>query len=203
MTTHAPVDDASPRLSRVAARVAGLFFFGALALTFCDGFHTHGGATRYPTPIFLMMAWWAPLLFGSSAAFGGLAYALGYRALGGRRAPAAGPIAVALALFVAAYFATGFLPASNMIKASVALVAAIVGWGISDRTWQGAALALATAIVGPCVEITLVHLGAFAHLQPDLLGVPIWLPALYLASGPAVGQLARLVLGFEASSSRS
>lgn len=60
-----------------------------------------------------------------------------------------------------------------------------------DRTPQGACLAAATAIAGPAVEVTLTSIGAFGYAAPDVLGVPVWLPALYLVSAPVLGHGAR------------
>jgi Mg2+/citrate symporter len=93
------------------------------------------------------------------------------------------------------YYASGYLPASNVVKLAVLLVAAVVFWGWLDGTRAGRILAIMTAITGPLTEIILVHAGAFEHLQPDLLGIPIWLPALYAASAPVIGQGARKFLG--------
>ena len=45
-----------------------------------------------------------------------------------------------------------------------------------------------------------MHLGAFEYVHPEVLGVTIWLPALYLCSGPVLGQLSRRVLQLDAPS---
>ena len=49
-------------------QVAVLFLFGAVAISFLDGLHTHSGTTEYPNVWILQMAWWTPLLFGSVVA---------------------------------------------------------------------------------------------------------------------------------------
>jgi hypothetical protein len=43
--------------------------------------------------------------------------------------------------------------------------------------------ALIAAIAGPAVEATLVAIGAFEYTQPDFLGIPVWLPALWANGG--------------------
>jgi hypothetical protein len=177
----------------VAARIALLFAFGAVTLSFFDGFHTHSGATSYPSPWLWQMAWWVPLEFGFVTAAGGLFYARAYRGLGGARATSRGAVAVSFALFAAAYWASGYLPVANAAKCAVVGAMFVTGWCVSDRTWQGLVLSGVAAVGGPITEITLSHFGLFAHLRADFWGIPMWLPFLYLASGPAIGQLARIV----------
>jgi hypothetical protein len=182
----------------MALRVLVLFVVGGAILTVCDGFHTHSGTTAYPEPVFMLMAWWTPLLFGATAGFGGLLFALGCRALGARKKPGHARIAVASMLFVALYFASGFLPLASVPKTALLFAGTLVCFAISDRTWQGAVLAVVAAIGGCAVEITLSRIGAFWYVAPDVWGIPYWLPCLYLASGSAVGQAARAYLTLEA-----
>ena len=184
-----------------ALRVLVLFVVGGAVLTVCDGFHTHSGTTAYPDPVFLRMAWWTPLLFGATAGFGGLLFAIGCRALGVRRKPTRAQIVAASVLFCAIYFASGFLPLASVPKTALLFAGTLVCFAISDRTWQGAVLAVVAAVCGCAVEITLSRIGAFWYVAPDVLGIPYWLPCLYLASGSAVGQAARAFLGFEAEPS--
>ncbi len=175
-------------------RLALLFLFGAVVLSIFDGFHTHSGTTAYPDPLLLQAAWWVPFEFGFVTAAGGLFYAWAYRALGATRRPARSHIGVAFALFGAAYFASGYLPASNAVKSAVLLAAFAAAWVASDRTWQGVVLSLVAAAGGCATEMTLTRAGSFTHLQADRWGIPMWLPFLYLVSGPAIGQLARALL---------
>ena len=175
-------------------RLAMLFVFGATAITFFDGFHTYSGTTEYAHLWILRMAWWTPLLFGSTVAFGGWIYAEGYRRLGGpERLATWGELASAFVLFGLLYFASGYLPVSNAAKLLVLVAGAAVVWRVVDRSRQGIMLAVFNAMAGCATEMVLTHFGAFRHLQADLLGIPIWLPGLYLAAGPALGQLARKV----------
>jgi multisubunit Na+/H+ antiporter MnhG subunit len=147
-------------------RVAGLLTFGAIGGTLLDLLH-----------------------------FGGLLYALGYRRLrGARAAPGWGVALAALGVFAILYAASAFLPASNVVKLVVLAAGAIVLWAWIDRSWQGVVLAAIAAVTGPLTEAALSRAGLFRHLQADVLGVPIWLPALYAASGPSFGQLARRAL---------
>lgn len=182
-------------LARTLPRVLVLFAFGAVVITFFDGFHTHSGTTRYATVVAFQMAWWAPLLFGASVGLGGPLFAVGYRSLGGTRAPPPWlALGAAFVSFGALYYFSGFFHGANATKLGVLSFAALVLWGVLDRTWQGAACALGAALSGPAVEVALVHLGAFAHLQPDALGIPMWLPALYACAAPVLGHASRRFL---------
>ena len=67
-------------------------------------------------------------------------------------------------------------------------IAAVVIHREVDGTRVGVKLLLAGAVIGPIVEA--VNPG-FRYVEPDFIGVPIWLPALYACATPAIGQLAR------------
>ncbi len=173
--------------------LARLFVFGATVGSFLDAFHTHGGATSYPHPVFFAMAWWTPPLFGAAYAL----LALTYRQNEPRPRVAIRPARAALGfvVFAALYFASGFLPPVNGVKLAVLLVGAGLLFAFVDRSRAALVTGVVSAFLGPAFEVALVRAGVFMHLQPDFLGIPMWLPALYLASGPGVGGLASLLLG--------
>ena len=177
------------------APFAALFLFGAVVVPIFDGFHTHSGTTEYTSPVVWQMAWWVPLLFGSSVAIGGLVYARAWDALRGpKRFAAWWRLGVAFAAFASSYYASAYWDASSEVKLAVFAAVAAGNWGLVDRTWQGVVLAAVTAVLGCTTEITLIHLGTFRYPASHGLGIPLWLPALYLVSGPALGQMARRVL---------
>jgi hypothetical protein len=176
-------------------RLGLLFLFGATVLVVCDGFHSYSDTTEYANPVLFRAAWWVPLLFATAGGGGGFAYTRAYRALGGPERLTPWPILIPVVLaFVGIYFASGFWRVDNGTKLVGLVLGALALFVIADRTWQGAVLALGAALVGFVVEATLVALGTFRYTSPDVLGIPFWLPGLYLASGPSVGQLARRVL---------
>jgi hypothetical protein len=176
-------------------RIVLLFLFGATVLVVCDGFHSYSDTTEYTHPVAFRAAWWVPLLFGSAASGGGFFYDRGYEKLGGPARLTPVPLlAFSVLAFVGIYYASGFWRVENGTKLVGLTLGAIALFAISDRSWQGAVLAVGAAVVGFVVEATLVALGTFRYTQPDVLGIPLWLPGLYLASGPSVGQLARRVL---------
>lgn len=185
--------EARPHLT--AGRVACLFAAGAVGLTLLDGLHTHTGTIRYPAPLLWRAAWWVPLSFGAGLAAGGTLYAFGHHALGGRRAPPGwSELLAGLLAFVGLYALTGLHagPAATTLAALAAAALGLFAW--LDRTRAGAALTLVAVVVGPLIEAAYVRLGAFDYARPDLLGVPLWLPALYACGAPVLGQAARRVL---------
>lgn len=174
---------------RARAFVPVAFAIGAVAGTALDALHTHSGTTAYASPVLARAAWWTPLLFGSA----GVAVLGAYPALErltGRAVaprPSGARIAPALGLFAGLYAASGFLPASNAVKLAVLAAGALLLFAAVARSARAALLAAVAALVGPLVEVTLIASGAFVHLQPDLLGIPMWLPALYAAASLAFG----------------
>jgi hypothetical protein len=174
-----------------------LFFLGATVGSALDAFHTQSGTTAYAHVIGLGMAWWTPPLFGVAGLSTGLSYPLFERVSGKEVSPPAtwSRALAGFALFVALYCASGYLPASNGIKLGVLVVGTAGLLATLARTPAAAALAVAAAVVGPVVEIVLVGRGAFRHLQPDVLGIPLWLPALYAAGSVAFGVVGKKVTG--------
>jgi hypothetical protein len=179
-----------------------LFLFGATVGSALDGIHTWSHTTEYPSPIFLKMAWWTPPVFGMAALATGIAYPLVEKIT--RRDVATArtrrEAMTAFAAFVILYFTSGYLRAENPVKLAVLAIGALYLWARFARTREAALLALAAAIAGPVVEIVLVSFGAFRHLQPDVLGIPMWLPALYAAGSIALGLFG---LSLRASDARS
>jgi hypothetical protein len=176
-------------------KLARLFAFGAVIGPVLDGFHTHSGTTFYPRPVVLRMAWWVPLLFGAAAVAIGLSHVRLDRLLRRPRPALSGPgVALGILGFAGFYFLSAFLPAASVAK--LALLAA--GYAVLflqwDRTWQGLVLAVLTALSGCAVEFALSRAGAFGYLRPDVVGLPLWLPALYLLASLCVGNLGRKLL---------
>jgi len=67
----------------------------------------------------------------------------------------------------------------------VALAARLVMAGVHGD-W---AFALLGAVAGPAVEAGVHAIGAFDYTEPDFLGLPIWLPALWANGGLAIRRL--------------
>jgi hypothetical protein len=170
-----------------------LFLFGATVGSLLDGFHTHSGTTLYTPELIWKAAWWTPFLFGMAGLSIGVSYQLVGKWFGRGRAivspePTWSQLGIVLAFFSILYFASGYLPASNAIKLAVLVIGSLILFVVfARRSPLALGVAIITAFVGPMVEVILIALGAFKHLQPDIWGVPIWLPALYAAGSFTMG----------------
>ena len=51
------------------------------------------------------------------------------------------------------------------------------------------AFALVAAVAGPAVEAAIHATGAFDYAEPDFLGIPIWLPALWANAGLSIRRI--------------
>lgn len=180
---------------------AWLFLLGATVVTVFDGFHTHSGSTEYANPVFAMAAWWTPLLFGSAVLGLGAVYARLHPKLGGpREIASAERLAIGFVVFGCLYFASGYLPASNVVKLAVLVAGAAALALLLDKSSAAWILAIGAAVIGPSFEIGLTHAGGFRHMHPDLWGIPMWLPGLYLAAAFSLGGIARKVLRDDSAS---
>jgi hypothetical protein len=150
-----------------------LLAFGAVAGTLLDALHTHSGTTVYANVWCFEMSAWTPLIFALAGLSVGLSYPLAERITGRRpgRVLSWAQAWTGFGLFAGLYAASGYLPASNVVKLVVLTLV----------------LAATTAIVGPLVEASLVRAGFFSYTQPDILGVAMWLPSLYAAGSVAFG----------------
>jgi len=170
------------------AGLAKMLAVGAVWGSILDGFHTHSGTTSYPDPVFAMASWWVPLIFAGAYTLGGIGWANARRMMGAAPISPLARWTCAIA-FSGLYFASGYLPASNPAKLVVLITGFFVLWLATDRSIGTLFVGLLAALLGPTTEIILVHVHAFAHLQTDFAGIPIWLPGLYFASSPGAGPL--------------
>lgn len=161
-----------------------------------DVMHVWTRTTEYPDPEAFGIAWWVFPLFSSASILFGFARPFWERVLGWRTPPRPLPHVVAgIALFVTAYLCSGLLPFGPAGKSAVLGACAIAAFAL-DRTLLGALLGLGAAISGTGFEALLIAGGGFRYVNPDFLGVAIWLPLLYVTVGISVGNLGkRLVDG--------
>ena len=119
---------------------------------------------------------WVPLVFGAGA----LLLMSGHLIFPPDEPQAAPATLVAPAVgLLVAYLATAVLTDRPLVLA-LGLVTAWVVRVLRDPTRDKLAVATAFALGGPLFEATLSATGGFFYRRPDLLGIPIWLPALYL-----------------------
>ncbi len=70
-------------------------------------------------------------------------------------------------------------------------------WVMAGRSWQNLVLSIVTAITGTLVEMVLVAAGAFSYVHPGMLGVPYWLPCIYMCASLAVGDVGRALFLYQ------
>ena len=69
-------------------------------------------------------------------------------------------------------------------------------WAYFDKTYQGLVIAGAAAVGGPIIEIVLINVfHLYTYTNPDIFGIPSWIPWVYACGGPAVGNLSRTARG--------
>jgi hypothetical protein len=157
-------------------RAGALFVAGAIVGTLLDRIHVAAGVLWYTHPALAGQAVWVPLTFG----VGALLLMSGHLIFPPHERPAAPATLAAPALgLLLAYLATAALADRALLLTLVLLVAWIVRV-LRDPTADKLAVAIAFALGGPIFEAMLSATGGFFYRQPDLLGVPVWLPALYL-----------------------
>lgn len=169
---------------------------GAVVCTLGDQLHVRFHVIAYPRPFLFGQAWWVPLVFFGAVLGTLLAYPPMFRGM--RRAlawPAAkaaiapGAARRAIAEFFLAYAFTA-IAADWPLGVVGGLTTAFgvrlgLDWHAADGPGRRAIVAAlpfvaAAIVVGPLVEALLIALGLFHYVHPHVLGISIWLPALYL-----------------------
>ena len=167
-----------------ASRLAICFGLGAVLGTLLDGIHLYGDVESYPDPAFGRWAWFVPLEFGAAAALAGALIPFLERRVGPPRLPrwSVGSRIAELGLLVAAYASTVLLqdvPAVVTLALLTLLAARLALWPVRGD-W---AYALAAGLAGPAAEAALAGAGAFDYADPDVAGIPLWLPLLWANGG--------------------
>jgi hypothetical protein len=157
----------------------------------CDHLHVVHGVLYYPHVAFWGEAWWVPLLFaGASIVL--IAGALQFAArlgLPDERPPTVREVAGDGVGFLCAYAFTAWGARLPDVVLWV-LVGFWLARALAGRpSWQ-IGLSVATALGGSLFEGALSATGAFHYTEPDFVGVPRWLPALYLHAALLTGPLA-------------
>jgi hypothetical protein len=157
-----------------------------------DYAHVVTGAIRYPPPV-RWLPWWVPLLYTGAALVIGLSHPAMDPLL--RRGPppplSRRRVALGFAGFCAVWLASGALPLPSPAVAAILAPASLALWWWLDRSGPGLLQAAATAAGGCAVEIVLSRAGLFSHTHPDVLGVALWLPWIYVAASVGVGNVGR------------
>lgn len=168
------------------------FILGAILGPIGDGFHTHSQTLYYPEVLFLKMAWWVPFLFGSATVFIAHSHLTFDRLLKRPQKKLSWTtVVIGLASFMFLYFCSGFLKIETIPMVVFLAIGSSMVYLTMDRTWQGAIYCVLTALIGSLVEVAISGFDLFYYYEPDILGIPYWLPFLYIAASVAVGNFAR------------
>jgi hypothetical protein len=172
-----------------------LFAIGAASGLIGDAGHVDAGVTFYlhDFPRIWNSQLWFPLAVGlGTASLGALRLRLG---------PAEGALDLrvavgAVAAVLAIYAITSLVWDQTELAGATlcfALAVIVVCW--LAESWADVACGLIAMVVGPLFEIAVVELEVTEyHADADnLLGVPFWLPALYLAAGTAAARIATML----------
>jgi hypothetical protein len=176
-----------------------LFLLFGLVATLCDLVWVRVGALTYLHPEPWGQAWWTPLLFGVMGVVAVNASAILTRLLSKEiptttEAPVLDAF-VAAALFVASYLACGLFDRTPEWIAAVLAAAWVLRMVIEALVGCRPALSLiiciALCVAGVAGEALLVAAGQMSYAHPSFMGLPLWLPALWLHAGFLVRHVAR------------
>ncbi|MEO6951710.1 MAG: hypothetical protein ABI321_07845 [Polyangia bacterium] len=164
-----------------------LGLFGACLCVLGDHLHATHDVLVYTPVSWWGQAWWVwpEFIIGTLAAVGTAA-----RFARGLPAPRRRFFAD-LVFFCGAYAYTSFAPWDRPNVTTFVLVGAFVVRVLAeDRPAWLVWHSLQLALVGPLCEAALSWVGTFHYVHPDIIGVPRWLPGIYLAAGLASGEMA-------------
>lgn len=161
---------------------------GAAVCTLGDQTHVRTGTLVYRAPAVAGQAWWVPLVF-VIATVAALAQWVVLAALspavardlrsGARDRWGTREAVYAAVWLVAVYVSSGFL--QGVPRGAFALYVGLFmlrAWSVNAP--GVVAHALLFAVGGTAFEAALSSTGAFWYTRPDLAGVPVWLPGIYL-----------------------
>lgn len=179
-----------------------LFFalVGTTMGTLLDALHVWTGTAGYsgfPEVPVLRVACYVPVEFAAAGVIVGLLRPELDEEL--RRARSDLPVwqvVGGMLLLAAVWAGSGLMTSRGVANAwitAILLPAGAAGWLAFDRTPQGVIAALLTAAIGVGVESALTYTGTYHYTHPDFLGVPMWLPTVYITACGAVGNLGRFL----------
>jgi hypothetical protein len=170
-------------LQRMRLPMLYLAGIGATLGVLLDGLHSHFGATSYTDPLFAKTAWWAFPLFAAAYAAG-----ISRPAIDEKPVVPQWKVGMAMGLFILAYIIT-VTPFDLSSRMALLVATFVTSSHFCDPSRAGIIVALCASIIGPFVEINVVRTGSFIHHEAHFLGVPYWLPLLYLNAGVGLGTL--------------
>jgi hypothetical protein len=173
------------------SRLLAAFALGAMLGTALDAIHAYGDVESYPSEALGRLGWFVPLEFGLAGVAVAIAIPLVERAFG-----LGGPPPWTLwerlrevPLLAGLYLTSAAVNGSQALLFLIALLVVVTARLAFASTRGDWAFALTAAIAGPAVEAAIHATGAFEYTEPDFLGLPLWLPALWANGGLAIRRL--------------
>lgn len=162
---------------------------GAVFGTALDALHVVTGTLSYAHPVMGLQDWWVVPQFAIAGILLGETHRRVAVPLSGQKVPVAstGEMARGVVVFVVVYAASGFLKMMPAIALVLFTAAFIGGVLTTPKSAQRALLlhGLGAGLMGPAAEALISSTGTFHYTFPDVMGVPVWLPALYLNAARA------------------
>lgn len=163
-------------------------------MSLCDRVHLAYGVLVQEGPRILGQAFWVLPLFGGGAVGMVVGHRVVRRALGDPLRPRRlGALATSLVLGGLVYVVTGPLQHAK-VGLALGLGAAWAVRAATRRTWTTLVASVILGATGPLVEATIARLGGHTYAHPDLFGVPIWLPGIYVHGALLAGDVEPWVL---------
>ncbi len=186
-----PCDHSGNMASTPLKKLVGAALVGAVLCTVCDHLHATHGVLSYPAIFAWSQAWWVPFLF-FAASLGAIVGVSTVRKLA-RGAPVVMPGPARLLSDVVAFVTAYAFTAFGHTLPNVVLVVLVLWWAArmlalaevdaAAVRWV-VAFSLVTAVAGTVFEGAWSALGFFHYENPDVIGVPRWLPGIYLHVAP-------------------
>ena len=170
-----------------------LFLGGGLLLSLGDRVHMHFGVLSQHDSSFFGQAWWVPLVFGTICAASLPFVRLTRRVL--REAPArtsVSSVAAAVIVLMVAYAATGPLGHQKLGLTLLLGLTWLARAAVRRRVTE-IAVSILLATGGALAETAMCAGGLFWYHDPDFIGIPMWLPTLYLHGGLAACEIEGMI----------
>ena len=159
--------------------------------TALDAIHVYGDVETYSNEVLGELGWFVPLEFGLAGVASAIAVPTLDRLVARDWAPhwtiweRLRELPLLVGLYVTSVAANG-PDATIFLVALLVLLGVRLAFASSPGDWV---FALVAAIAGPTAEATIHAIGAFDYTEPDVLGLPMWLPALWANGGLAIRRL--------------
>jgi hypothetical protein len=164
-----------------------LFVGGGIGIAVLDHLHVAAGTTSYADPTAFGQPWWVVPQMGLATILATIAG----RAFVRREVARPAELTIRIALFAGAYAASALLWRRSFLLLGLLAAAWLVTVVLTAEGRPTILYCASFATIGTAYEMALVAAGVFSYAEPEVLGVQVWLPGLYLVAGLLGVTLAR------------